>query len=375
MNKLDYLAQKEEELRRLNDQLEQRKQNVMNDEDEEEVKKTSLQTKSIAASAKSTKTGFNKKQQQKVETSQKLNDSLDDDQNNRRNNPFSGQGDDEFDGQFSQNNDRIQSAKSISNQSTSHLIKEAKQLRESYQRDPSQQIPAGSQSNNYDDDFNQALSEVERYREVLDKSKEQEKVIQFQKIKIAALQAELEEALKSQNKSESQQEDLEIQNKKLLEEAKKFNEKMNQSTQQMQKLKQQNQDLQTKITSLEKSLQEQNKELDLIERDKKKTVQEGGSKDAKLNRAIEELEKYKIQWKEAKATEISKSDTLRKDMDRLLEENRKLERQRNELMQAFKKQMKLIDILKKQKMHIEAAKLLAFTEDEFVKTLELGDKM
>jgi hypothetical protein len=26
-------------------------------------------------------------------------------------------------------------------------------------------------------------------------------------------------------------------------------------------------------------------------------------------------------------------------------------------------------------MHVEAAKLLAFTEDEFVKTLELGDKM
>ena len=55
-------------------------------------------------------------------------------------------------------------------------------------------------------------------------------------------------------------------------------------------------------------------------------MQEGGSKDAKLNRAIEELEKYKIQLKEAKVNEISKSDTLRKDMDRLIEENRRLER-------------------------------------------------
>ena len=61
-------------------------------------------------------------------------------------------------------------------------------------------------------------------------------------------------------------------------------------------------------------------------------------------------------------------------MEKLVEDNRKLERQRNELLQAFKKQMKLIDILKRQKMHIESAKLLAFTEDEFVKVLELGEK-
>jgi len=114
--------------------------------------------------------------------------------------------------------------------------------------------------------------------------------------------------------------------------------------------------------------------LEAGEREKRKAFQDQGARDVKLNRAIEELEKYKTQLKEAKVTDISKSDTLRKDMDRLIEENRKLERQRNELMQAFKKQMKLIDVLKKQKMHIEAAKLLAFTEEVFVKTLELGDK-
>jgi len=51
-----------------------------------------------------------------------------------------------------------------------------------------------------------------------------------------------------------------------------------------------------------------------------------------LNRALEELEKYKLQLKEAKATELGKNDGLKKDLDRVLEENRKLERQRNELL-------------------------------------------
>ena len=34
---------------------------------------------------------------------------------------------------------------------------------------------------------------------------------------------------------------------------------------------------------------------------------------------------------------MSKNDGIKRDMDRVVDDNRKLERQRNELLQAFKK--------------------------------------
>jgi len=41
--------------------------------------------------------------------------------------------------------------------------------------------------------------------------------------------------------------------------------------------------------------------------------------------------------REAKINETGKNEGIRRDLDRLTEENKKLERQRNELLQAFKK--------------------------------------
>jgi len=49
---------------------------------------------------------------------------------------------------------------------------------------------------------------------------------------------------------------------------------------------------------------------------------------------------------------------------------RRLERQKSDLLSAYRKQMLLIDLLKRQKLHIEAARLLSFTEEEFTKVLD-----
>jgi hypothetical protein len=37
--------------------------------------------------------------------------------------------------------------------------------------------------------------------------------------------------------------------------------------------------------------------------------------------------------------------------------------------------MRLVDVLKRAKVHLEAVHLLGFTEAEFSRTLELGDKL
>lgn len=48
------------------------------------------------------------------------------------------------------------------------------------------------------------------------------------------------------------------------------------------------------------------------------------------------------------------------------------ERQRADLLGAFRKQMRLVELLKRQRAHIEAARLLGFTEESFAKALKLS---
>ena len=98
--------------------------------------------------------------------------------------------------------------------STTGLLKEAKQVRESYQQPEEEEVPAG---------------EMTGFSDLMEKIKEQEKTINFQKAKIIALQTELEDTVKASGKLDSRFDELEKLNQKLTEENKKLIEKANAS--------------------------------------------------------------------------------------------------------------------------------------------------
>ena len=112
------------------------------------------------------------------------------------------------------------------------------------------------------------------------------------------------------------------------------------------------------------------RELTAANKVAKAAEKEHQSREIRLSRALEECDKFKAVLAKATADTKNTGTDARRENDKLQKQVRTLERQRAELLTAFKKQVKLIDCLKKQKCHVEAAKLLSFTEEEFVKVLD-----
>ncbi|XP_033971993.1 testis-expressed protein 9 [Trematomus bernacchii] len=114
------------------------------------------------------------------------------------------------------------------------------------------------------------------------------------------------------------------------------------------------------------------KEIENLNKSQKQAAAVHSSVEVRLNRALEEGERLKTQLNKMKQTSKDKISEEHQSKEHLLAENKMLKKQKAELIVGFKKQLKLIDILKRQKMHFEAAKLLSFTEQEFMKALDWG---
>nr|CAH8823589.1 unnamed protein product [Trichobilharzia regenti] len=140
-------------------------------------------------------------------------------------------------------------------------------------------------------------------------------------------------------------------------------------------LKAQNRYLQAKVRVLLEENQKLNSQIaqqdyDSVKRSLDQQAAEIKALTTRLNRATEECDRYKAELEKVRSSTRENVDSLRHNVDNLMTENKRLERQKTELIGAFKKQMKLIDVLRRQKMLIEASKCLQITEEEFLKALD-----
>ena len=120
-----------------------------------------------------------------------------------------------------------------------------------------------------------------------------------------------------------------------------------------------------------KALTEANRTTDVAARDRMKVESELKSRDIRLMRALEEIDKYKKLLEDQRAAEKDRKAVAQEDYKKALSDKAKLEKQKNELMVLFRKQLKLIDVLKRQKVHLQAAQMLNFTEKEFLKAVDI----
>ncbi len=65
----------------------------------------------------------------------------------------------------------------------------------------------------------------------------------------------------------------------------------------------------------------------------------------------------------------------RREAEDLAAENKQLRKQRATLLAAVRKQQRLVELVRQQRLHVEAARVLGFAEDEFVRTLEWGSEL
>ncbi|TNJ28064.1 hypothetical protein GMRT_10019 [Giardia muris] len=94
------------------------------------------------------------------------------------------------------------------------------------------------------------------------------------------------------------------------------------------------------------------------------------SKDRDLARMIETTEKLKGQLRESVAREGALRDELDSFKKTQLGEARSLQREKDELLLIVKKQQQLIDVLQRQKLHLQGAIHLGLSEEQFNRLLE-----
>lgn len=191
--------------------------------------------------------------------------------------------------------------------------------------------------------------------------------------KIMVLQKEIDSSLQIISEKESIIKELQSDIKNLQDQDKKTVKTLHSTRLNLEKSENTILDFKKIKMDLESRIQELQKELDLATKEKKNAVSEGNSKEIRLNRALNEIEKMKSLLAKASSQVKESQESYKSRFDALFIENQKLIKQKGDLLLGFKKQGQLIDVLKRQKMHLESVGLLGFTEEEFMKIISSGE--
>ncbi|XP_065174868.1 testis-expressed protein 9-like [Sycon ciliatum] len=125
-------------------------------------------------------------------------------------------------------------------------------------------------------------------------------------------------------------------------------------------------------SSLEKQLSGVRKDYESSQSTIKQMQASQSALEVRLNRALEEVERCKASMHQRSSQAKETADHSRQLVEQLQKQAKQHEKQKADLIAIFKKQQKLIDVLKQQKMHIEAARVLEFSEKEFISLLDWG---
>lgn len=118
----------------------------------------------------------------------------------------------------------------------------------------------------------------------------------------------------------------------------------------IEKLNKLNQSLLSKNESLQTSLAQARKDYDSNFRAQKQLSSDSSAQTLRLNRALEEIEKYKTLLAKSKEESRQKNASTKKTISELQVDLQRLEKQKADVVLAFKKQQHLIEVLKKQKV-------------------------
>ncbi|XP_023331096.1 testis-expressed protein 9 [Eurytemora carolleeae] len=189
-------------------------------------------------------------------------------------------------------------------------------------------------------------------------------------LKLRSYETQLDRMRDEYTELAAAKENLEKDNRNIEEQRRRTESQNRGLTSQLEKLRGEIVDLRHRVGTTEDENILLRKEVEEAKKEIKKNVSKKTTSDVRLNRALEDSNRLRGELQAAEREKKEAKEGGRKAVEDLTIKNKFLEKQRNELLQGFKKQMELIDVLKRQKLHLEAAHVLKYTEDEFMETLD-----